>query len=127
MCLLLKQVTCMYGPAQLEYKNSCGKKCVNYTVDSQSQHGGCGHGCHRGWGCGRGSHGGCRGCHGNMCGSDMINGIDISDLTHSFATQEWDSLGHGCAIVMQLHEHAQGHRHGHDSHSGPQSWQWMRK
>ena len=100
MCFFSKQVARMHGPAQLEYKASHHKKCGIYAVDSQSQCSGHGRGHQGGRGCGRSGHGG----HGNANTSHMINGIDISDPTHLFTTQEWEALGHGHAIVMQLHE-----------------------
>ena len=34
------QVACVHGPAQLKYKNACGKKHGIYAMDSQSQMGG---------------------------------------------------------------------------------------
>ena len=49
-----------------------------------------------------------------------INGIDISNPSHSFTRQEWEELGDGCSIVHQLCEQNQngGHRWGPSGHGG---------
>ena len=76
-------------------------------MDIQSQQGGHGHGHYGGHG-----HGG-RGCQGG-CGDQptMINGVDISNLSHLFMRQEWEALGDGCNIVQQLRECNQSTGHG---------------
>ena len=107
------QVSRVHGPAQLEIKNARGKKRGIYAVDSRSQRGGRGRGRHGNRdGRGRSGHGGC----GHTSTSHVINGIDISDPNRSFTAQEWDSLGHGRAIVMQLREHNQGRGRGRNAH-----------
>ena len=99
-----KQVACIHGHAQLEYKQQRPKKWGIYAINSHSQHGGHGHGCtgnhgsrgHRGAGCGRG--------RGN---THTINGIDVSDPTRNFTNQEWEALGaSNRALVMQMRNHA---------------------
>ena len=77
------QVARVHGPAQLEYKNARNRKRGIYAVDSQSQRGGrgCGHYGGHGHG-GRGHQGG----HRDQ--PTTINGIDISNPSHSFMRQE---------------------------------------
>jgi hypothetical protein len=33
----------------------------------------------------------------------IMNGVDVSDLTHNFTAQEWETLGPAnCALVMEM-------------------------
>ena len=104
-----KQVARVHGPAQLEYKQSRGKKRGVYAVDSRSQRGGRGRGrqANRGRGRGRGGRGG----RGNT-GTTIINGIDVSDPNRSFTPQEWNTLGSGRSLVLQMRENRQGRGSG---------------
>jgi hypothetical protein len=99
-----QQVAQIHGPAQLEYKQQRGKKRGIYAIDSRAGRGGRGRGCtgNRG-GRGRGSAGRGRGNNPNI-----INGIDISDPTRNFTSQEWEALGAGRALVTQMRNRANG-------------------
>ena len=117
-----QQVACIHGPAQLEYKQQRSKKRGIYAIDSRSQCGG--HGCGR-----TGNHGG-RG-HGSVGrgrgrnNTHIINGIDVTDPTCNFTSQEWEALGaSNRVLVMQMRNCAnnpngsntggQGHGRGWD-------------
>ena len=107
-----KQVAHIHGPAQLEIKQFRGKTHGIYAIDSWSQHG------RRGWGhLGNWGHGGgsSRGGCGGMSNSHIINGIDVSDPTHNFTSQEWTALGDSCDIVLNIHYCANGWGCGHHS------------
>jgi hypothetical protein len=90
------------------------KRCISATDDDcgrgRGRFGGCGgHG--HGRGCisgGRGGHGhhgrhGRRGGHG---GTYLLNGVDVSNPTHSFSGAEWDALraGGGIKYISQQHD-----------------------
>jgi hypothetical protein len=99
-----QQVARIHGPAQLEYKQQRSKKRGIYAIDSRAGRGGRGRGRTGNRG-GRGRGGGYQG-RGNH--TNMINGVDISDPTRNFTSQEWDTLGEGRAIVMQMRNRANG-------------------
>ncbi len=81
-------VTDLHGDAQLEYVSSTGS----------------GHG--RGCGCFRG-HGGCRGCGHGVSGTSnavIFNGIDVTQYTWNFTSEEWQQMGGaGHTYVNQQH------------------------
>ncbi len=93
------QVARVHGPAQLEYKNSRGKKRSIYAIENRPQRGGRGRGRHGGRGRGRG--------RGNPT---AINGVDISNPTRSFTRAEWASLGDKRDLVRKLREQYQSGR-----------------
>ena len=100
-----QQVAHIHGPAQLEYKQQRGKKRGIYAIDSRAGRGGRGRGCTGNRG-GRGRGGAGRGRGGNN--TNVINGIDISNPTRNFTSQEWEALGPGRALVMQMRNRANG-------------------
>ena len=54
---------------------------------------------------GRGRGGGSQGRGNNV---SVINGVDISDPMRNFTSAEWDALGDGRAIVLQMRNRASG-------------------
>jgi hypothetical protein len=96
-----QQVARIHGPAQLEYRQSRGRKRGIYAVDSRAGRGGRGRG-RFGNRSGRGG----RGRSGPGRGKHTINGIDVTDPTRNFTAEEWEALGpnNGRALVMQMRE-----------------------
>ncbi len=90
-------VTDLHGDAQLEYAHQHGKKC--HISSTGSRHG-------RGRDC-FGGHGGCRGCgRGGSGGSNAVifNGIDVTQCTQNFTSEEWQQMGGaGHTYVNQQH------------------------
>lgn len=103
-----QQVARIHGPAQLEYKQQRGKKRGIYAIDSRSGRGGRGRG-RFGNRSGRAGRGG-RGGNGRGNGSNslhIINGIDVSDPSRNFTSQEWEALGPANrAIVLEMRNRA---------------------
>jgi hypothetical protein len=99
-----QQVSRIHGPAQLEYRQQRGKKRGIYAIDRRNGRGGRGRG-RFGNRSGRGGRGGRIGSgrgHGNNAPT-MINGIDISDPTRNFTSQEWEALGPANrTLVMEM-------------------------
>ena len=99
-----QQVARIHGPAQLEYKQQRSRKRGIYAIDSRAGRGAQGRGRMGNRG-GRGRGGGSQG-RGNS--ASIINGVDISDPTRNFTSAEWDALGDGRAIVLQMRNRASG-------------------
>ena len=100
----LKQVTSVHGPAQLECKNL-----LTWQETWYLHHGQLFSACKlwmwSSWKQGTWQRRPWRSWRSWEYGTNhTINEIDILDPTHNFTAQEWDALGHGHAVVMQLHE-----------------------
>jgi hypothetical protein len=109
-----QQVARIHGPAQLEYKQQRGKKRGIYAIDTRHARGGRGRGRtgYRGRHGGRGGRGGGRG-RGNSNNTHLMNGIDVSDPTRNFTTQEWETLGPANrALVTEMRNRANGQGRG---------------